>query len=226
MPSSKAGSTQAREALLAALRPFCAAVENHPYPPIREHVWNKPASDAALAAWHRLFLYDGLREAGMTVADLQRLRDAVTEARAVGGELGAFAGELAGALEEGPPDVLDHFLCEAERLLKYGPWPDDAAPAATASNPPAKKPRRKRDSGKVRPLTPKQTEAVQIVGECKGNIAEAARRLGVDRKTIGQHYAAGLAKLGRAAPAKHATRRLPEDRRGQADVPEGADRRN
>lgn len=72
-------------------------------------------------------------------------------------------------------------------------------------------------------LTLLQTEAVQIVGACKGNIAEAARRLGKDRKTVKQHYEAGLRKLGRAAPGKPKTQRLATDRRGQ--VSESHDRR-
>jgi len=87
-----------------------------------------------------------------------------------------------------------------------------------------KRSRRPSKSRKPRPLTVLQTEAVQIVGECKGNIAQAAKRLGKDRKTIAQAYKAGLAKLGKQ-PVKHGTRTLARDRRGQVDLAEGEDRR-
>ncbi len=87
------------------------------------------------------------------------------------------------------------------------------------------KPRkRKRQAMKASPLTAKQTEAVQVVGECKGSFAEAGRRLGVDRKTVQQHYQAAMKKLGKSA-VKHATQSLPSDRRGQADLSADDDRR-
>lgn len=76
----------------------------------------------------------------------------------------------------------------------------------------------------ARPLTAKQGEALQIVGECKGNIAEAARRTGCDRKTMEQHYKTGMAKLGKSA-VKHRTKRMPVDLRGQEHVGDGEDRR-
>jgi len=78
---------------------------------------------------------------------------------------------------------------------------------------------------KIRPLTKRQTEAMQIVPECKLNFAEAGRRMKLDPKTVRQHYFAGLEKLGpdavraaRAARQKAKTRPLPEDRRGQTDL--------
>jgi DNA-binding CsgD family transcriptional regulator len=89
-----------------------------------------------------------------------------------------------------------------------------------------RRPRRRprRGGQKVRPLTGKQAEAVHIVGECGGNIAEAARRLGVNAKTVRQHYSAAMAKLGRAAGRQHARpTRLARDRRGQENLAEGND---
>ncbi len=83
---------------------------------------------------------------------------------------------------------------------------------------------RKRQSSVDRKLTPKQVEAAQIVGECKGSIADAARRLGKNPKTIRQHYNAAMEKMGKTA-VKHATHALPADRRGQANIAEGQDRR-
>jgi hypothetical protein len=88
-----------------------------------------------------------------------------------------------------------------------------------------RRPRRRRRpplDPKIRPVTPKQTEAVQIVGECQGNLAAAARKLGIDRKTLKERYDAACKKLGIAA-TKHRTRALPKDRRGQEDVAAGDD---
>ena len=84
---------------------------------------------------------------------------------------------------------------------------------------------KRRQSSKPRPLTPKQTEALQIVGECGGDIAEAARRLGKDRKTVEQHYQAGLAKLGRAMGRKPKVEQLRNGLRGQPEVTAEDDRR-
>jgi hypothetical protein len=81
---------------------------------------------------------------------------------------------------------------------------------------------------KIRPLTNRQIEAMQIVPECKENFAEAGRRMRLDPKTVRQHYLTGLKKLGpttvraaQAARQKPKTRPLPEDRRGQADLYKG-----
>lgn len=88
---------------------------------------------------------------------------------------------------------------------------------------PRKRRRRKTDAA-PRPLTPKQTEVVQIVGECKGNLAEAARRLGIDRATVEEYYEAANKKLGKQA-VKHATRNLPTDKRGQDNLSSDDDQR-
>jgi hypothetical protein len=68
-------------------------------------------------------------------------------------------------------------------------------------------------------LTPKQAEAVATVASCKGNVAEAAKRLKKDRKTVVESYEKGLEKLGRNN-MKHVTKRMKTDRRGQADLSE------
>ena len=84
--------------------------------------------------------------------------------------------------------------------------------------------RKKRSSDKVKPLTPRQSEAIQIVGECKGNFADAARRMGLDRTTVKQHYDAGMKKLGRK-PIQHGTQSVPFDRRGQVHLSPDDDQR-
>lgn len=77
---------------------------------------------------------------------------------------------------------------------------------------------RKAKGRQSRELTPLQTRAVQLDGECNGNISEAARRMGVDRKTYKQHLDAAYRKLGRLAPMLSRTTRLPKDKRGQERV--------
>lgn len=72
------------------------------------------------------------------------------------------------------------------------------------------------------PLTPRQAEVIQIVGELKGDIAAAARKLGRDRKTVDEIYKAGMKKLGKEA-VRHKTRTLARDRRGQDDIADGDD---
>ncbi len=100
----------------------------------------------------------------------------------------------------------------------------EAPPPAKAATPHIKKRRRSGAAEKPRPLTPPQAEAIQIVGECKGNMAEAARRLGKDRKTLDQAYRAGLTKLGKQ-PVRYGTRTLYRDRRGQENIAKSDDRR-
>jgi hypothetical protein len=87
-----------------------------------------------------------------------------------------------------------------------------------AGNRPTRR-RRGTSARKPRPLTPRQTEVVQTVGECKGNIAKAAQQLGLHRKTVEEAYKAGLAKLGKVAvKSRDKTRLHPRDKRGQAAI--------
>jgi DNA-binding NarL/FixJ family response regulator len=98
---------------------------------------------------------------------------------------------------------------------------EEQAPAVERKRP---KRRRRKTDAVPRPLTAKQAEAIQIVGECKGNFAQAADRIGRDRATVRQHYNAGMKKLGRTA-VKHRTQQLPSDKRGQDSVSSDDDRR-
>jgi predicted DNA-binding protein (UPF0251 family) len=91
---------------------------------------------------------------------------------------------------------------------------------------------RKRRNLQVRPLTRKQAEAVYVMGDCNGNFTAAAKRLGVNRKTVWQNYWAAMKKIGtkvcgspekiaraqRALEAVGRTMQLPSDRRGQTTV--------
>jgi len=82
-----------------------------------------------------------------------------------------------------------------------------------------RKVRRDSAKGQGRPLTARQAEVAQIVGECKGNLSQAARRLGRDRKTVEEVFRAGMAKLGKTVVASRDKERLfARDRRGQDDV--------
>ncbi|MBL8828306.1 MAG: response regulator transcription factor [Planctomycetaceae bacterium] len=84
--------------------------------------------------------------------------------------------------------------------------------------------RRSRAEASPRPLTPKQVEVMQVFGECKGNLAEVARRLSRDRATVKEHYQAATKKMG-AQATRPKTERLRSDLRGQLDVTVSDDRR-
>lgn len=103
---------------------------------------------------------------------------------------------------------------------------DDTRPTEASGHNGKKPPRKRRPSKecKPQPLTSRQTEVMQIVGECKGNIAAAAKRLGRDYSTIAEIYHVGLTKLGKI-PVKHGTKTLPHDRRGQVNLSDSADTR-
>jgi hypothetical protein len=111
------------------------------------------------------------------------------------------------------------FVQEARRVLDKVM---EVEARAKAVNRPKR--RRRKADAVPRPLTAKQAEAIQIVGECKGNFSQAAARMGLDRATVRQHYNAGMGKLGRKA-VKHGTQRLPSDKRGQDNVYSDDDRR-
>jgi hypothetical protein len=91
------------------------------------------------------------------------------------------------------------------------PLPDAAKPRT-----PAKK-RRRKAKRKPHPLTEKQLEAAQLVGEHKGDIAAAARAAGKSRTAMRNLYHKAMRKLGRKA-IQHATQALPTDKRGQINV--------
>jgi len=74
--------------------------------------------------------------------------------------------------------------------------------------------RRRASPRKPTPLTAAQTEAMQLVGEHKGNFAAAAKAAGKSRTMMIKLYEKATAKLGKKA-VKHLTQRLPTDHRGQ-----------
>ena len=70
-------------------------------------------------------------------------------------------------------------------------------------------------------LAANETEAMQIVGEHKGNITAAAKQAGKSRQAMGRTYQNACRKLGISA-ARHSdltARPLPSDRRGQVSLP-------
>jgi predicted DNA-binding protein (UPF0251 family) len=81
--------------------------------------------------------------------------------------------------------------------------------------------RRRKADRPVAPLTAKETEAAQLVGEHKGSFASAAHAAGVSRQAMAKRYKKAMAKLGESAARQKRpqTQRLPEDRRGQATIP-------
>jgi predicted DNA-binding protein (UPF0251 family) len=108
---------------------------------------------------------------------------------------------------------LDHEFRVARDLIT-------ALPKGTAKQ----RAQRRNKADVARALTPKQTEAIHVVGECKGNIAKAAKQLGRSRKTVKQNYEAGMRKIA-ATGVKPKTIPIALDRRGQANISPEDDRR-
>src|SRR5262249_32294146 len=103
----------------------------------------------------------------------------------------------------------------------------DAAPPAAPRPPEAATPegkypvtrkRRRQSEHKITPLTDKQSEAVHLVGEHKGNVAKAARAAGKSRQAMEKLYGKAMKKLGKKAVDKITTQALPTDHRGQVNV--------
>jgi predicted DNA-binding protein (UPF0251 family) len=86
--------------------------------------------------------------------------------------------------------------------------------------PVAERPRKRRRKAPKQPvpLTPRQAEAVHLVGEHKGNMAAAARAAGVSRPAIEKLYRKAMGKLGKKAVEKIKTQALPIDKRGQVNL--------
>jgi predicted DNA-binding protein (UPF0251 family) len=89
-----------------------------------------------------------------------------------------------------------------------------------------KRRKRRRSSNETpKPLTELQVEAIKLHGDCEGNTAEVARRMGISRKAAEQHIKLANKKLGKMAVQKKKTKSLPTDRRGQENLSEDDDRR-
>jgi DNA-binding NarL/FixJ family response regulator len=67
--------------------------------------------------------------------------------------------------------------------------------------------RKRRTSQTAKGLTPRQTEALEKVGECKGNWTQAGRLMSMTPKTVREHYFAAYRKLGMSAEAQIETLR-------------------
>ena len=71
--------------------------------------------------------------------------------------------------------------------------------ALSRKGPSGKRTKKARRSLRGQALTDKQREVLEMVGECKGNKSEAARRLGIDPSTVRQQHKAAMEKLGEMA---------------------------
>jgi hypothetical protein len=100
-----------------------------------------------------------------------------------------------------------------------------AAEAARSSG--DKTPRRPRKKLAPRKLTEIQRKTLEVVAECKGNVAKAAGRLGKDPKTVKEAYRTALLKLGKEPTTygKVNTGTYFRDKRGQDDVADIDDQR-
>jgi predicted DNA-binding protein (UPF0251 family) len=84
-----------------------------------------------------------------------------------------------------------------------------------------KKRRRRTPLREARPLTPKEVEALQLLGEHKGNYTAAAKVAGISRTALIKRYKKAIKKLPRSAAVmkkKPTTQPLPLDHRGQVNL--------
>jgi len=83
-----------------------------------------------------------------------------------------------------------------------------------------KTPRKRRTFRQPTKLTPAQVEAVQLVGEHKGNYTAVGKATGKTRQAVTKLYKKGIDKVAATgadtSPLK--TQALPADRRGQRDI--------
>ncbi len=90
-----------------------------------------------------------------------------------------------------------------------------------AEKPTTKKRKRRRQAAKgPTPITSKQTEALQLVGEHKGNVTAAAKAAGISRTAMTNRYNKALAKLGKKAVKQIKTQALPTDHHGHSTIPD------
>jgi len=105
-------------------------------------------------------------------------------------DLGFHVDDLIRTLRHTAAMIREEALAEARAL----PRPENVKAAR------GKKPRRT-GSRKPRPVTARQAEAMERVGECKGDVTKAAKSMGVTPKTVRELLSAGYAKLGKSATA-------------------------
>ena len=115
----------------------------------------------------------------------------------------------------GLPDRSLEVLKDAEAALQVlDQLPVNAKPEApNAKRVPGRN--RKPTKSPAKPLTAKQVEILRLHGECKGNMSEVARRMGVTHPTATQHYTEAHKKLGITASERARTTRLGADHLGQ-----------
>jgi predicted DNA-binding protein (UPF0251 family) len=119
--------------------------------------------------------------------------------------------------------ALKHYYCERspdvyEKADAFREWLEtlkESDALADRKKPRAPSRRRRVSPRKAVPLTGKQSEAMHLVGEHKGNITRAAKAAGKSRQAMKKLYEAACKKLGRAAHPSPKTRRLETDARGQ-----------
>jgi hypothetical protein len=80
--------------------------------------------------------------------------------------------------------------------------------------------RRRQAPATTNPLTAKEVEAMQLVGEHEGNITAAAKAAGRTRQAMSKSFRKALGKMGKKVMPRPKTQALPTDRRGQIDVPD------
>jgi hypothetical protein len=124
-----------------------------------------------------------------------------------------------------PDNVRIAYRVLADRIANGNLPGSDAGDHGSKDNGKQSRRRRRKGNRKTRPLTAKESEAVHIVGEHKGNITKAAEEIGVSRQALTKRFKAAHKKLGTKAMPKPKTKPMPTDRRGQETTSEADDRR-
>ncbi|MFB3892041.1 MAG: hypothetical protein ACE15C_08460 [Phycisphaerae bacterium] len=146
----------------------------------------------------------------------------IDEFRMLAAEYGIRQVEIDSALRQDLPTA-DQLMCRVIHGADADKG-DDAGGKAQGR----KRRGRRRTGRKPKPLTVKQTEAVHLYGELKGNISAVAASLGITAKSARERLGAAYKKLGQTGWRNRETRpgkrgtfktgKLPTDNRGQVTV--------
>jgi predicted DNA-binding protein (UPF0251 family) len=78
--------------------------------------------------------------------------------------------------------------------------------------------RRRTPPTEIKPLTPKQFEAWELVGQHGGNINKAAKLAGISRTAMVKRLNQAVSKLAKHGVPKPKLKKLPKDSRGQVNI--------
>lgn len=165
-----------------------------------------------------------LTRCGMPYTDAQAFERRVVDWAESGSQLVYPGGHPTEAMQIVDDDALMKWSADGALLQRElnrflsGPAGDEPKTKATQRT------SKRRRTIYAKPLTPTQSRALELYGECNGRICEIARRMGVKHPTVNQHLKAAWRKLPELAPknTKASKKRttLPADKKGQVAIAE------